>query len=187
MTLEPTGCFYVDAGIKEFIRRYGYPDRTDEDRRNFGGIHNSRRACAATNLVLTLQGYDLATRKITDFSGGISLVDLEGSIAAVWYYKDLLMHWTRKHAKAAYIPSIVRKEPRHQYQYGSHVRLAEGTEFRLFLNAVANGDVYYDPGIKIVNVSAARPEIKKRSQFRIRSASIPLLYTKVTEVDVTAY
>jgi len=35
-----------------------------------------------------------------------------------------------------------------------------------------------------VNVSTAKPEIKKRSQFRIKSAAIPLLYTKVTEVDV---
>ena len=186
MTPEPTGGVYVDAGIKEFIRRYGYPDRTIADRRNFGGIHNALRVCTATNLSLTLQGYDPATRKITDFSGGISLVDPEGTAAAVWHYKDLLSHWTRKHAKAAYIPSIVRKEPRNQYHYGSQVRLAEGTEFRLFLNAVASGDVYYDPGIKIVNVSAARPEVKKRSQFRIRSASIPLLYTNVTQVDVTA-
>jgi hypothetical protein len=56
----------------------------------------------------------------------------------------------------------------------------------LFLNAVATGAVYYDPGIKIVNVSSAKPEIKKRSQFRIRSASIGLLYTAVSEVDVTA-
>ncbi len=184
MTPEPTGGVYADAGIKEFIRRYGYPDRTIADRRNFGGIHNALRVCAATSLALTLQGYDPAKRKITDFSGGISLVDPEGIAAAVWHYKDLLSHWTRKHAKAAYIPSLVRKEPRNQYKYGRHVRLAEGTEFRLFLNAVASGVVYYDPGIKIVNVSAAKPEIKKRSQFRIRSASIPLLYTKVTEVDV---
>lgn len=186
MTPEPTGGVYVDAGIREFIRRYGYPDRTIADRLNFGGIHNAFRICAATNLALTLQGYDATTRKITDFSGGISLVDRQGTAAAVWHYKDLLSHWTRKHAKAAYIPSIVRKVPRNQYQYGSHVRLAEGTEFRLFLNAVASGDVYYDPGIKIVNASAARPEVKKRSQFRIRSASIPLLYTNVVEVDVTA-
>jgi MvaI/BcnI restriction endonuclease family protein len=184
MTPEPTGGVYVEEGVKEFIRRYGYPDRTIADRRNFGGIHNSLRICTATNLALTLQGYDPATRKITDFSGGISLVDPQGTAAAVWHYKDLLSHWTRKHAKAAYIPSIVRKEPRNQYQYSSHVRLAEGTEFRLFLNAVASGDVYYDPGIKIVNVSSAKPEVKKRSQFRIRSASIPLLYTAVTEVDV---
>jgi MvaI/BcnI restriction endonuclease family len=185
MTPEPTGGVYAEAGIKEFIRRYGYPDRTIADRRNFGGIHNALRVCAATNLALTLEGYDPAARKITDFGGGISLVDSDGTAAAIWRYKDLLSHWTRKHAKAAYVPSIVRKEPRNQYQYSSLVRLAEGTEFRLFLNAVASGDVYYDPGIKIVNVSAAKPEIKKRSQFRIRSTAIPLLYTKVTEVDVT--
>jgi hypothetical protein len=87
---------------------------------------------------------------------------------------------------AAYVPSIVRREPAIQYRYGRLVRLAEGTEFGLFLNAVATGAVYYDPGIKIVNVSSAKPEIKKRSQFRIRSASIGLLYTAVSEVDVTA-
>ena len=186
MTPEPTGGVYADTGIKEFIRRYGYPDKNIADRRNFGGIHNTLRVCAATNLALTLEGYDPATRKIKDFGGGISLVDPKGTAAAIWRYKDLLGHWTRKHAKAAYVPSIVRKEPRNQYQYGRHVRLAEGTEFRLFLNAVASGDVYYDPGIKIVNVSSAKPEIKKRSQFRIRSAAIPLLYTKVTEVDVAS-
>lgn len=186
MTPEPTGGVYADAGIKEFIRRYGYPDRTIADRRNFGGIHNALKVCAATNLALTLEGYDPATRKIADFGGGISLVDPKGTVAAIWRYKDLLSHWTRKHARAAYVPSIVRKEPRNQYQYSSLVRLAEGTEFRLFLSAVASGDVYYDPGIKIVNASAVKPEIKKRSQFRIRSAAIPLLYTKVTEVDVAA-
>jgi len=186
MTPEPTGGVYAEAGIKEFIRRYGYPDRTIADRRNFGGIHNALRVCTATNLSLTLEGYDPATRKITDFAGGISLVGPAGTAAAIWRYKDLLSHWTRKHAKAAYVPSIVRKEPQNQYQYSRLVRLAEGTEFRLFLNAVASGDVYYDPGIKIVNVSSAKPEIKKRSQFRIRSTAIPLLYTRVTEVDVTA-
>jgi hypothetical protein len=185
MTPEPTGGVYADAGVKEFIRRYGYPDRTVADRRNFGGIHSALRVCGATNLSLTLEGYDPATRKITDFTGGISLVDPGGTPAAIWRYKDLLSHWTRKHAKAAYVPSIVRKEPRNQYQYSSVVRLAEGTEFRFFLNAVASGDVYYDPGIKIVNVSSAKPEIKKRSQFRIKSGAISLLYTRVTEVNVT--
>jgi hypothetical protein len=186
MTPEPTGGVYVNEGIREFIRQYGYPDRTIPDRRNFGGIHNTIRVCAATNLSLIVDGYDTTKQKIKDFSKGISLVDVEGKPAATWHYKDLLSHWTRKHAKAAYVPSLVRKEPRNQYQFGSHVRLAEGTEFRLFLNAVASGAVYYDPGIKIVNATSAKPEIKKRSQFRIKSAQIPLLYTSVTEVDVTA-
>jgi hypothetical protein len=186
MTPEPTGGIYVDKGIKEFIKRYGYPDRTVADRRNFGGIHNTLRVCAATSLTLTLEGYDAAKKKITDFSKGISLIGTKGETAATWHYKDLLSHWTRKHALAAYVPSISRKDPVNQYQYGNRVRLAEGTEFSLFLNGVATGAVYYDPGIKIVDVSSAHPVVKKRSQFRIRSASIPLLYSAVTETDVTA-
>jgi hypothetical protein len=186
MTPEPTGGVYVDKGIKEFIRRYGYPDRTVADRRNFGGIHNTLKICAATSLALTLEGYDTGKRKITDFSQGISLIGTKGETAATWHYKDLLSHWTRKHALAAYVPSISRKDPVNQYQYGSIVRLAEGTEFSMFLNGVATGAVYYDPGIKIVDASSAHPVIKKRSQFRIRSASIPLLYSAVTETDVTA-
>lgn len=185
MTPEPTSGVYVEHGIREFIRRYGYPDKTIADRMNFGGIHTAVKVCAATRLSLTLEGYDTEKQKISDFSKGVSLLDQNGEAAATWHYKDLLSHWTRKHAKAAYIPSITRKEPAIQYQYGRRVRLAEGTEFLLFVKAVAAGAVYYDPGIKIVNASLAKPEIKKRSQFRIHSASIPLLYKKVEEVDVT--
>jgi hypothetical protein len=135
---------------------------------------------------LALEGYDVAKKKITDFSKGISLIGTKGEEAAIWHYKDLLSHWTRKHALAAYVPSISRKDPANQYQYGKLVRLAEGTEFSMFLSGVATGNVYYDPGIKIVDVSSTHPVVKKRSQFRIRSASIPLLYSAVTETDVTA-
>jgi hypothetical protein len=186
MTPEPTGGVYVADGIHEFIRRFGYPDRKIDDRRNFGGVHTAVKICAKTNLTLTLEGYNLAKHTITDFTKGISLLDQNGEAAATWHYKDLLGHWTRKHALAAYVPSINRKTMLKQYQYGTRVRLAEGTEFRLFLNAVASGAVYYDPGIKIVNVSGVHPEVKKRSQFRIKSSAIPQLYTSVTEVDVSA-
>jgi hypothetical protein len=186
MTPEPTSGVYVDAGIKEFMRLYGYPDKTIPDRRNFGGIHSSIKFCLATGLQLTLEGYDVAKAKFTDFSRGVSLIDAKGTIAATWHYKDLLNHWTCKHAKAAYIPSLNRKDPINQYRYGGLVRLAEGTEFGLFLQAVASGAVYYDPGIKIENATSAKPAVKKRSQFRIKSASIPVLYTAVTEVDVAS-
>ena len=185
MTPEPTSGVYVEAGIHEFMRRYGYPDRSIADRRNFGGIHSASKFCAATGLQLTLDGYDAKKAKFTDFNRGISLIDAKGVAAATWHYKDLLSHWTCKHAKAAYIPSLNRKEPGNQYRYGRVVRLAEGTEFRLFLEAVASGAVYYDPGIKIENVST-KPLVKKRSQFRIKSANIPALYTAVAEVDVAA-
>jgi hypothetical protein len=186
MTPEPTSGVYVDAGIHEFMRLYGYADKRRVDRRNFGGIHSATKFCAATGLQLTLEGYDPAKNKITDFTRGVSLIDATGTIAATWHYKNLLSHWICKHAKAAYIPSLNRKDPVNQYRYGNQVRLAEGTEFRLFLKAIASGAVYYDPGIKIENVSSAKPAVKKRSQFRIKSASIPLLYTTVSEVNVAA-
>jgi hypothetical protein len=59
-----------------------------------------------------------------------------------------------------------------------------GTDFLRFLSAVAEGAIYYDPGIKIVGVSTARPDTKKRSQFRIKSAQIPLLYRAIEEIDL---
>jgi hypothetical protein len=186
MTPEPTGGVYVEDGIHEFIRRYGYPDRDIADRRNFSGIHSSIKICTSTSLRLVLSGYDISKGVITDFTRGIALLDPAEEVAAIWHYKDLLSHWTQKHALAAYIPSNVRKLPLQQYRFGSVVRLAEGTEFRLFLNAVAAGAVYYDPGINIEDVSSARPKVKKRSQFRIKSSSIPLLYSTVSEVDVNA-
>lgn len=42
----------------------------------------------------------------------------------------------------------------------------------------------YDPGIKMEGVSTTHPQIKRRSQFRIKSSQIPLLYRAVDEVDL---
>ncbi|MGA7256644.1 MAG: MvaI/BcnI family restriction endonuclease [Terracidiphilus sp.] len=185
MTPEPTEGVYSSEGVEAFIRRFGYRDREVADRRNFGGIHNAVRACAATGLVLTLVGYDGRRKKITDpTGGGIALLTSEGEIAAKWPYTGLLAHWNRKHARAAYVPSTVREERARQYRFGSRVRLGTGTDFLLFLDAVSDGAVYYDPGIKMENASTARPQIKRRSQFRIKSAQIPLLYRKLEVVDL---
>jgi MvaI/BcnI restriction endonuclease family len=184
MTPEPTGGIYIEKGIREFIRRFGYADRQIPDRRNFGGIHSALKICAKTDLRLTLDSYDGRNCKITDLSSGISLVNEKGEAAATWHYKDLLKHWMKKHARAAYVPSIKRISKGIQYQYGGSVRLAEGTDFLLFVNAMAKGAVYYDPGIKIENYSQGRSVVKKRSQFRIKSANIKLLYSTVEEVCV---
>jgi hypothetical protein len=186
MTPEPTGGIYAIEGIRRFMERFGYSDRSIADRINFGGIHQALKVCNKTGLLLTLGGYDIERKKIDDFSSGISLLDVNGEPAATWNYKDLLKHWMRKHAKAAYVPSLSRKTPANQYQFGSRIRIAEGTDFSLFLNAVASGDVYYDPGIKIENVSAERSQVKKRSQFRIRSSHISALYKSLKEVNLEA-
>jgi hypothetical protein len=49
---------------------------------------------------------------------------------------------------------------------------------------MAKGHIYYDPGIKMENVST-KPKIKKRSQFRIKSEHLPKLYKVNEVVDVT--
>jgi hypothetical protein len=184
MTPVPTKGVYASEGVEAFIRRFGYPDRQIADRRNFGGVHNAVRACAATGLLLSLVGYDARKKKITDLSGGISLLSPEGEAAATWPYAGLLAHWNRKHARAAYVPSVVREERVRQYRFGSRVRLGTGTDFLLFLEAASLGAVYYDPGIKMENASTAHPQIKRRSQFRIKSAQIPLLYRELEVVDL---
>jgi len=97
-------------------------------------------------------------------------------------FKEIMSHWTRKHAKATYVPSMSRKSPTLQYSYGHTVRIAEQTDILRLLKAFAKGDVYYDPGIKLEQVSSAKPKEKRRSQFRIASKHIPSLYRIVDSV-----
>jgi hypothetical protein len=52
------------------------------------------------------------------------------------------------------------------------------------IRAVTQHKVYYDPGIKMENISASGPAIKRRSQFRITSKDIPVLYDMVESVDL---
>jgi hypothetical protein len=184
MTPEPTGGVYAVKGVSAFIRRFGHADQKIKDRLNFGGIHNALGVCAATGLSLALVGYDIQKKKISDPAGGLSLLTKAGEAAATWPYAGLLAHWNRKHARAAYIPSNVREAPMRQYRFGDRVRLAVGTDFLFFLRAVAEGAIYYDPGIKMEGVSTAHPQIKRRSQFRIKSSQIPLLYRAVDEITL---
>jgi hypothetical protein len=184
MTPEPSAGFYVKEGVVAFVEKYGYWDkRGREDRMNFGGTHRAASLCAATGLTLTLVGYDSASGKIIDTSAGISLIDAEGNQAATWLYTDLMSHWNRKHALAAYVPSLTRDAPTRQYQYADTVRLGTGTDFLRFLAAVASGGIYYDPGIKVEHYST-KPTTKRRSQFRIKSSDIGLLYHRLETVKV---
>lgn len=180
MTPEPTGGLYREEGVEAFIRRYGYPDKLGrEDRLNFGGVFRAGNRHAGTGLTLTLNGYDHAAGKVTAATGSIALVDDAGSIAAEWSFAQLMAIWNRKHAQAVYVPAMARHEPVRQYSYGSPVRLAEGTDFTRLITAVAAGSVYYDPGIKLEGASTAKPEYKRRSQFRVKSSDLPGLYGSV--------
>jgi hypothetical protein len=170
--------------VEAFIRKFGYPDKNDKpDRLNFGGVHRAGERQPSTGLTMQLAGYDYAQGKITDASGAIALVSDAGEVAAAWPFSGLLAHWSRKHTRAAYVPSMRRTEPNWQYAYGARVRLAQRTDGLRLLKALASGAVYYDPGIKLEQAST-KPAVKRRSQFRIASKSIAALYESVEVVEV---
>ena len=183
-TPEPTMGVYTDDGIEVFIRRFGYPDRNGRaDRLNFGGSHKGGKPPHhLTGLSLVLDGYDPATSNYLA-TGAVLLVDAIGTIAAGWSFAKLMDHWKQKHAQAAYVPCQQLLTPTRQYRYGRNILLGEGAEFKLLLKAFHDGNVYYDPGIKLESASTNRPKSKKRSQFRVRSTDLPALYESSRVVD----
>ena len=185
MTPEPTDGIYKTEGTEAFLRKYGYPDKTGrEDRINFGGVHKAGIVHPSTKLEMQLIGFDIESGKIRNANGHISLVDLDGKETASWSFASMLLHWNRKHNQACYVPSLSETEQIRQYKYGNNVILGTGTDFQLFLRQMAVGNIYYDPGIKMENVST-KPKIKKRSQFRIKSQHLPNLYKENEVIDIT--
>ena len=187
MTPEPDSGFYADHGAEAFIRKYGYKSEKTKDRMDFTGRHFAGEICERSGLTLVTEGYDKANNVITDASGCIALLDSKGNPASAWTFKKIMEHWKRKHAKAAYIPSISRKEidSGKSYNYCNNVRLFEGTTFNRLLQAITESQVYYDPGIKLENAST-KPKTKRRSQFRIKSKQLKHLYEKQSDIDVLA-
>jgi len=133
---------------------------------------------------MTIEGFDQSgPGKITDLEAGIALLDDDGDVAASWSFKDLMGHWNRKHAQAAYVPSLCRRPPP-QYRYASEVLLCEETDFMLFLKAFVAGEVYYDPAMKCVETGTS-VEMKRRSQFRVNHRQLTELYRRNEIVDLT--
>lgn len=177
MTPEPNGGIYKDEGVAGFLRRFGYADKSGKaDRFNFGGIYTCDKDFHPdTGLKMVLNGYDRQTGKITDMDGDISLISANDEQAASWSFKGIMQHWNRKHAQAAYLPCLFR-EPPPEYAYGAKALLCEQTDFILFIKALADGKIYYDPAVKIEAASSLHPVIKRRSQFRIKHTKIAEVY-----------
>lgn len=184
MTPEPTNGLYKTKGAEYFIRTYGYKDKMGRaDRMNFGGIHKVGRIHPLTNLEMQLIGFDKDSAKIRNSNGRIVLIDKNDKEAASWSFASMLLHWNKKHDKACYIPSLSKINGKRKYKYGNNIILGTGTDFQLFLAQMAIGNIYYDPGIKLENMST-KPKIKKRSQFRIKSKFLPNIYKKNEIVNV---
>lgn len=182
MTPEPTAGYYREQGAEAFLRRYGYPDKSGKAGRiNFGGIYSTQRNHHPdTGLALRLTGFDASSGKITDMDGYVALLDRSQEPAAIWTFRNIMSHWNRKHAQAAYVPSLMRSPPP-EYRYGEIVQLCEETDVLLLLKALAAGEAYYDPGIKMEGADGPKPDIKRRSQFRIRHDGLPGLYHRFEE------
>lgn len=185
MTPEPTGGLYQQKGVTAFVRKYGYADKSGAaDRLNIGGIYVAGGAPHHdTGLRAVLEGFDAHSGKITDFAGGICLIDRADNYAARWPFKSMLQHWNRKHSQAAYIPSIFQTPPP-EYAFGPRILLCEQTDFTLFLKAFASGVVYYDPAIKLEYASTSQPATKRRSQFRVKHSNITQMYYRHEVVDL---
>lgn len=187
LTPEPTGGIYREDGVETFIRRFGYPDQQGRaDRLNFGGIYRIGGASNAnTRVRLHLLGFDAESQKISDMTQGIALLADDDTPAAIWHFTGILEHWNRKHAKTVFVPSLKRGPPM-EYAFGSLIQLCIGTDFDMFLRALASGVVYYDPGLKLEDIHTKRPRAKRRSQFRVRHNDLFRLYHQMEEVAVTA-
>lgn len=185
-TPEPDGGVYASDGPDHFIRTWGYPDtRGRADRINFGGIYRcGKNYDDRTHIKLVLDGYDPTTGKF-DADGALQLIDDKGVLAASWSFAKLMDHWKRKHAHAAYVPCQPGKQVGRTYRYADAVMLGEGAEFRLFLKAIADGAVYYDPGIKLEDASTVAAKHKLRSQMRVSSLGLSQIYraTRLMRLD----
>ena len=188
MTPEPNGGYYTDKGAIEFVKTYGYADKSGiVDRLNFGGKHIVDHPQKLTSLTLELQGFDTTNSIITDAEGIIALTDSNGNVTASWSFAKLMDHWKRKHSQAVYIPCLRQENKQTKeihYHYGKDIELGTGTSFELILTAMNKGTVFYDPGIKLEQASSPKPKIKKRSQFRTNHKHIDTLYKKFEFVDV---
>jgi len=187
LTPEPTGGYYVEKGVPEFLRKYGMLNKNTPDRYDFCGRHFATGVCPATGLNLAIEGFDEASRKVSDSKGAIHLIDYHGNDAASWNFTKIIEHWNKKHANAVYVPSMKRQDlSLIHYRYSNLVRLYTGTNINLFLNSVLTGAVYYDPGIKLEN-SSTRPVTKRRSQFRVKAKELDTLYVHREDVDLMEY
>lgn len=178
MTPEPdTGSYLEDLGV--FLETYG---RCSDKRRDFTGKHVTWKKNGSTGLTLRMEGYDRDRGEIVDTSGGLMMRDEAGNVAAGWSFDKLLTHWSRKHAQAAYVPYQHEERDVRYYTYGPSVHICEGADLHLFLSALSDSAIFYDPGINMKwEMEKERWKPKKRNQFRIAWNKVNSIYETMTE------
>jgi hypothetical protein len=109
-----------------------------------------------------------------DVGGSICLIDAQGNDAASWTFAQLLSHWNRKHAFAAYVPYTSEGDPP-SYFYESPILMGEHTDFAKYINALHRGFIAFDPASKVTQTPRGS-KVKARSQFRSTVKNLSVLY-----------
>jgi hypothetical protein len=181
MTPEPDGGFYRAKGCEQFLNKYGL--KGADSKLRYTGVHVVGHIQSKHKMNLLLDGYDQAANKIVNPGGALRLIDATGQEAASWSFVALVSHWSRKHAKAVYVPT---ENDGAGFSYLSPVWMCEGTDFSLFLQAMAKNSCCYDPGSSLAPVPPfAKKLLKARNQFRVTKAGISDLYKKAVSVPLT--
>jgi hypothetical protein len=177
MTPEPDKGLYKND-LDKFFELYG---RCRPGRRDFNGRYRTGIRSTKSGLTLQMPGYDPIKGKLIDPYGSLELVNDAGEVAAGWSFEKLLSHWAKKHAQTAYIPYSKHKSSIGDdisYKFGPSATLCQGADPLLFLAALYDGTIYYDPGInKKFDPSTLKWSQKKRSQFRTSFRTIEKLYS----------
>ena len=181
ITTEPKGGFYKEHGINKFVRRFGKPSKNDT--LYFTGLHKVNDRNSSTGLTLNVRGFNADKKMIDDVNGAVELLTDSGECAASWSFQELLIKWNTKHAQAAYVPYKSNKQIPPSYLYSSPTLLGEGTNFNLYLLALLNQHIVFDPGTKVMNASTSQSSVKPRSQFRVTVKQLGSLYQKFEPVD----
>lgn len=181
MTPEPTRGSYLQD-LETFLRAYG--TRKEEHRLDFASRHLVGQLNNKTNLTLYLEGYDFVVNKITDPEGGLMLRDRQGQLAAGWSFEKLISHWKNKHTNTCYVSYTKHQGQLPLYHFGPSITLAKGTDLQLFLQALYNTSIYYDPGINM-KYQDGHWKSKKRNQFRVSWGKVGELYSQLEEIDLS--
>ena len=172
MTSEPDGGYYGEKGAKAFVLNYGH--KTSNDTRYFTGNHLANRKCKTTGMTLRIFGFNPEDPGKIDVTGSICLVDAQGKNAASWSFAQLLSHWNRKHAFAAYVPYTSHGNSS-CYLYESPILMGEHTDFTRYINALYSGYIAFDPASKVTRTQNGS-KVKVRSQFRSSVKNLSFLY-----------
>lgn len=184
MTPEPDKGFYHDAGAKEFTIKYGHLTQKPNVKYFTGPFYVNKQS-KKSELRMILPGFNEQSGLIDDITGGIWLVDKDNQPVAIWSFSTLLTHWCNKHQHACYM----HYESNHSisnpcFKYSPIVHLGEGTDFPMFLKAMANDLIMYDPAIKVTFNECENGKVKPRNQFRINVKKLSHLYNNFEEVDI---